>query len=616
MREPKEKEQTELELLWNFPGPETEFWTECLSLFCRQLRAATAILLAREIDGDRTEWKPMSLWPDAEETKQRFFALREQIESHVADADSSASPEAKTVADGISIFCLPVDIGSQQSEAVIALLQYGDDSFLFPSDRHLRLMRQTPFLYGADLSFEKSKPALKAPASSPLQSAIELTLAVQEETRFPAAAMRLCNELAATFLAERASLGWAHGEYVRVKASSHSEKLNKQSEQIRDLCTAMEESLDQDDEILWPESTASRFHIFLGHEQYARTSGTTALISAPLRDRKTIPCGILTLEREEPFTLTEARSLRLMLDLTGRRLTELYEQDKWFGARLARKCAKGTRRLLGPEHTLAKVIVLLAAGTIAFLALFPWPYRIHSTFSLEAEETFHLPAPFEGYVKEASVRSGDLVEEGDLLVQMDTREAELRIAELSSSIERFTAEAQLARAEGNPSGLHIAVAQAQEAQSDLKRAELIRSQANLQAPARGVVVEEKLQDQIGAPVTKGESLLVISSLDGLYPELLVAQEDIHRISAGDTGSLSFASRPDLRYGFTVEKIEPKAQPQEEGNVFRIYADFSDAPDEWWRPGMTGVAKIDHGERSLLWLFTHRAIDALRLRFWL
>ncbi len=568
MREPKEKEQSELELLWNFPGTESDFWTECLALFCRQLHAATAILLTREVEGQNREWQPISLWPDAEETKQRFFALREQIESHVADAAAAHSSRFETepalVAEGIHIICLPVDIGSRDAETIVALLQYGDDSFLIPSERHARLMRQTPFLYGADLAFEKTSSTQSATALSPLQSAIELTLAVQDENRFPSAAMRLCNELATIFLADRASLGWSHGEYIRVKASSHTEKLNKQSEQVRDLCTAMEESLDQDDEILWPESANSRFCIFLGHEQYARTSGTKSLVSAPLRDRNAEPCGALTLERDEPFTTNEVRTLRLMLDLTARRLTELREQDKWFGARLGRKLANGTHKLLGAEHTLAKLITILSLAAIAFLSLFPWPYRIHSTFTLEAEETFHLPAPFEGYVKEASIRTGDLVDKGDLLVQMDTREAELRIAELISSIERFTAEAQLARAEGNPSQLHIAVAQAQEAQSDLKRAELVRAQAKLEAPARGVVVDESLQDQIGAPVTKGESLLVISSLDGLHPELLVSQEDIHRVNEGDTGSLSFASRPDLRYNFTVKKNRTQGSSSRRG----------------------------------------------------
>ena len=34
-----------------------------------------------------------------------------------------------------------------------------------------------------------------------------------------------------------------------------------------------------------------------------------------------------------------------------------------------------------------------------------------------------------------------------------------------------------------------------------------------------------------------------------------------------------------------------------------------------RPGMDGVAKIDIGERSLLWIWTHSALEWLRMAWW-
>jgi len=36
---------------------------------------------------------------------------------------------------------------------------------------------------------------------------------------------------------------------------------------------------------------------------------------------------------------------------------------------------------------------------------------------------------------------------------------------------------------------------------------------------------------------------------------------------------------------------------------------------WWRPGMSGVAKLDAGTRTPLWIATHRTLDYLRLRWW-
>ncbi len=40
-----------------------------------------------------------------------------------------------------------------------------------------------------------------------------------------------------------------------------------------------------------------------------------------------------------------------------------------------------------------------------------------------------------------------------------------------------------------------------------------------------------------------------------------------------------------------------------------------APESWWRPGMTGLAQIDAGERRIFWIWTHRVVDSLRLKLW-
>jgi hypothetical protein len=65
----------------------------------------------------------------------------------------------------------------------------------------------------------------------------------------------------------------------------------------------------------------------------------------------------------------------------------------------------------------------------------------------------------------------------------------------------------------------------------------------------------------------------------------------------------------------VFRIEPAAVSKEKKNVFIVHCNFTKGYPEWWLPGMTGVAKINAGKRTLLWLLTHRTIDFLRLRLW-
>jgi len=54
---------------------------------------------------------------------------------------------------------------------------------------------------------------------------------------------------------------------------------------------------------------------------------------------------------------------------------------------------------------------------------------------------------------------------------------------------------------------------------------------------------------------------------------------------------------------------------EEGrNYFRVEATL-DQPTQMLRPGMEGVAKIEMGEESLFWIWTHALVDRLRLWIW-
>lgn len=103
----------------------------------------------------------------------------------------------------------------------------------------------------------------------------------------------------------------------------------------------------------------------------------------------------------------------------------------------------------------------------------------------------------------------------------------------------------------------------------------------------------------------------------MYAEFKVHERNIADVNVGATGELSFASRPGIRFKFVIKEIEPVAIPDQEGNRFimRVEVSREGAESDWWRPGMSGLAKIDAGIRSPLWIFTHRAIDFLRLKLW-
>ena len=114
---------------------------------------------------------------------------------------------------------------------------------------------------------------------------------------------------------------------------------------------------------------------------------------------------------------------------------------------------------------------------------------------------------------------------------------------------------------------------------------------------------------------QGELLLKVGRTENLYAELEVNEADIGEIKGPFLGELALASRPQDKYRIRVTQVEPVAVAKEKKNVFMVKASFLDPALDWWRPGMSGVARLGVGRRSLFWILTHGTVDFLRLRLW-
>jgi RND family efflux transporter MFP subunit len=244
----------------------------------------------------------------------------------------------------------------------------------------------------------------------------------------------------------------------------------------------------------------------------------------------------------------------------------------------------------------------------------PVPYRVNASFVVRAEALQFLPAPFEGYLSEVMVRPGDLVKQGDVLLKLDSSDLLVEQAAALAEVKRYAAEAE--KAEADRKLADFRAARALEAQS-LARLDLVKyrlSRCVLRAPFDGVVVEGDLHERIGAPVKAGDVLLKVSQLAGLYVEMRVPEEDIDQVERSTRAEVAFTAQPEDRFAVRVEKIEPAANADREGNAFLMRGILEHRAD-WVRPGMSGVARIEVGPRYPLWIATHRLLDFLRLKLW-
>lgn len=472
----------------------------------------------------------------------------------------------------------------------------------------LPLLADTPRMY------QKNRAALEMGHDiNRMREALDVLAVINGQRKYSPAIMALVNEVTSRLEAERACLGWVSAPYVRVVAVSGTEKFERKMEILQELESAMEECRDQDEELVWPAPSNSTA-IYHDHEVYARKSGSACLLSVPIRDGGEV-VGVLTVERpSHEFTESEAWGLRVIGDQIAPRLMDLKKKSRWFGARLATSARELLAKVLSPKHTWLKFAAIVTSIILFLSLLVPFSYRVSATFIVRPDSLAHMPAPFEGFIAKAGVRPGDLVVAGQTLLALDDRDLSIQQAETRAEIRRHGAEAELAEADGELAELRVARAQKNQAQARLDFFEYQLTRAEVKAPFDGVVVQGDLRERIGAPVKQGEVLLQVSKLDGLYVEIRLPERDIDLIGASRSGQVVFSSRPDLQFPFTVEMISPAAQADGEGNAFTLRARLEEDAD-WLRPGMSGIARLNAGDRTLAWRATHRIIDFIRMRLW-
>ncbi len=482
------------------------------------------------------------------------------------------------------------------------------------ADALTALTAEAPAIELLGLRVAAASPPGTAP---PLEDALAVLAAVQEHDRFLAAAMACCNELAARCDADRVSLGLARDDYVRLAAMSHTERFSRRMEGVQRIEAAMEECLDQDVEIALPGGEGE--HVVRATADLARASGSAAVLSLPLRrDGRVV--GVLTLERDRPFTARQIESLRLTCDICTPRLTDLRRRDRWAGAKLADAARRGLATLLGPRHTWAKLAVVLLAAAAIWLAFAEGTYRIDAPMTLRAARKQVIPAPFAGQLEAVGVEVGDRVAPGDELARLRTVELRRQRSAVRAELFEHRKQADAARSDKRWAEAQMAAARVSKLQQRDRLLTRRIDQAALRSRLAGTVVRGDLKRFAGAAVEKGQLLFEIADLHRLRARIRVDEDQLADLLAALAdrdvrGRLAAAAYPDDTVDFTVTRVWPVAEESDGRKTFAVRAELA-ALRPWMRPGMTGIAHIDLGRRRLAWIWTRRLANRLRLWLWM
>jgi len=602
----------DLEALWRFSGSPAAFWMAFLSTSAALAGAHAAMIMLRDRQHPQG-WQKLAPWPSSDDVRP------------LAAVDDSLAESC--IQKGYALGHLPVPSGQQVPAIALAiklstanenddclavyLLHKVTDTQAQVIAGQLRMLGTAPAVYQERYQLLQSKQD-----GSRFSSVLDLLAVVTPEKRFLSMAMAFCNELVVRHACDKVSLGWLEPDgYVHMQAISHTERFERKMDAVKKIEYAMEEAIDQDDELVWPPSAES-ITVTREHESNATSRGIAHICTVPLRHEGQ-PVAAVSCERQaSPFDETELRLLRLSCDMVTPRLLDLKRNDRWIGARFAQWSREAASRLVGVDHTWAKVSGLLITLLLGVLLFGRMTYRVEGSFILKAEHAVTIPAAFDGYISELSVEVGDQVKAQQDLLLLDIRDLLLEEASAAADYQRYVREAEKARAENLLADMQIALALAEQSKA---RLELVRhrlARSRIRAPFDGVVVEGDLRERIGSPVRLGDTLFRIVRLEDLYVFMEVDESQIHEIKPGMKGQIALVSQPQYKFPVIVDRIDPVSVSKENRNVFTLRCVIAGEPQDWWRPGMSGVGKIEAGRRNILWIFTRRTIDFLRLKLWL
>ena len=447
------------------------------------------------------------------------------------------------------------------------------------------------------------------------EQVLGLLTVTTDQVGFVGAATALVTELASEFGCDRVSVGFLQRGRIRVRALSHSAQIGRQTNLIRAIEAAMHEAFDQQTTIVYPDRPDPLAAGTHAHGELARDHGAGAVCTVPLVYGGEL-CGAITLERDasRPFDPATVKLCEAVAGLAGPVLEVNRREDRWLAAKIADSSRELLEHLTGPRHVGLKLVGALIAALILLLSVVKADYRITAHTVLEPAVLRAAVAPFDGYIARGVVRPGDLVGDGDLLGTLDDRDLQLERVKWRSEIEQLTRQYRQALAMRDASRSEIFSASLQEAQAELMRVEDHLSRTALRAAFDGVVVAGDLTQQLGAPVERGQVLFEVAPLDAYRVILKIDESDIADVRDGQSGNLVFSSLPAERFRFEVVKITPVATAEEGRNYFRVEARI-DERDDRLRPAIEGVAKLEVDRRRLIWIWTHDAIDWIRLALW-
>jgi hypothetical protein len=568
-----------------------EFCRAWLALLCRQLGNVAAGVVLLE-SGESNTFVPIAVWPEPVGDLSRLSGIAESVLSK----GQAVIKKDRTTQIGYPILAMERTVGVVALEVLAS-----DEARIGAAARQLHW----GIAWISDLLHRRELERAGA-GTERMGSVMEAVATALRGGKLQQTMFEVANHLAKQLRCSRVAIGLAQGHRLKLVALSDAAWVEKASGAAKRYIAAMEEAFDRRQNV---DASAP------AHQLLMQETGAASVLSVPLITGASC-VGVVTLERagEEPFGEPEQLWLQAFAGLLPQIIEQKTKAGRGYFGHLRDDLRALLTRLFGPRHLVWKfgsTVLLLA---LAVLTLVELDYRVSAKTVIEGEIQRVAAAPFEGFIAASHVRAGDLVSEGQLLVELDDRDLKVEHAKWTSEREQHERKLREAMANGEMAAVQVIGAQLRQAEAQVALAAEKLKRTKIAAPFDGVVVSGDLSQLIGSPVENGKKLFEIAPLSSYRVILQIDEREIRHVEVGQGGRLVISGIAGDPVAFRVSKVTPVATAQDGRNFFRVEAQLEQAPPRL-RPGMEGVGKVSVGEQRLWWVLTHSFTDWLRLQLW-
>lgn len=220
-----------------------------------------------------------------------------------------------------------------------------------------------------------------------------------------------------------------------------------------------------------------------------------------------------------------------------------------------------------------------------------WQPALRTTGSVVAVQGVVLSNELAGVVQSINFESGSVVEKGALLVQLniDTDRAQLRTYEVGAELARQNLERAQKLRESNVSAqaeLDTSVALREQALANAENARAAIAKKSIVAPFRGRLGLRQIN--LGQFLPVGTAIVALQSLDPVYVNFALPQQDLRHLTVGRTVELTTDAFPGVTFKGAITAFDSRLD--DATRTIRVQATFANT-DGQLQPGMFGSVAV-------------------------